>query len=181
MAAQNNFERQFCLRIEELRTLVQSHDERDLLRISATLRLLLLDGLMHKANRRLRLDIKFTTTDYQMPTNAGVLVWSVQYGIYPPLAHSGRQPLTLNLDQFLAKPIAKFNEIIVTVKDAIRFEANVQGGVHVGNVDLHNPNEVAMDSSMLTVGGYRPTLTQLVPIGLVVSNALDPLYNAILS
>ena len=115
-----------------------------------------------------------------MPTSR-LIVWSILDGIYPPTAYPGRRPLVLNLDRFLAKPIAKFNETIITVRDAIRFEANVKGGVHVGNVNTNDPNEAAMEGSMLRWAGHRPTLRQLIPIAYVVIRSLDPLYNAIIS
>ncbi len=101
--------------------------------------------------------------------------------MYPPTARPDRKPLLLNLDRFLAQPIVKFNETIITVRDAIRFEANVKGGVHVGNVNANDSDEVAMEGSILRWEGHRPTLRQLIPIARVVIHALDPLYNAIVS
>ncbi|MGA3290283.1 MAG: hypothetical protein ABSD42_08610 [Candidatus Bathyarchaeia archaeon] len=181
MPPQNDFEKQFCLRTEELNNLVKSKKETDLLRISATLRLLLMDGLMHKANRRLRLDIIFMTTDYQVPSVQNVILWSIQDGLYPPHSHMGDKRIALNLDQFLAKPIAIMNKNVLTVKEAIKFEANVKGGVHVDETDSKVPKEVAMDTSMLVVEGHRPTLRQLVSIGLVTLEALKPLYDAIIA
>lgn len=175
----DKFEHHFCLRVKELSDLVvQSKNESDLLRISANLRLLLLDGLMHKANRRLRLQIRFFVTDYQIPE--GVIAWSIQDGIYPPTAIPIYQRILIDLDHFLVKPVALMNGQIITVKDAIKFEAHVQGGVHVENVNVNDPKENAMDKIPMIIAGYRPTLRQLVPIARVTLDALTPLRNAIL-
>jgi hypothetical protein len=54
------------------------------------------------------------------------------------------------------------------------------GGVHVGEVNANDPDEVAMNENMLRWDSHRPTLRELVPVSRVVIQALQPLYNAII-
>jgi hypothetical protein len=158
---------------------VKSRNESDLLRISANLRLLLLDGLVHNANRRFKMSIRFTTTYHPLPMKPSEVMWSALDGLYPPIAPPDYHIIAQDLSHFLSKPVAKINKNVVTIKDVIKFEANVKGGVHVGNPKT--VSERALENFPLIVMGNRPSLRQLITIGLVTLEALTPLYDAIKS
>ena len=188
MTSENLFERQFCLRYNELKTLTKSTNELDRLRISAILRLLLLDGLMQNANKKLKMSIRFTTTYRPIPMRpASFALWSILDGLYPDPSLPNSHPITQDLKHFLAKPVAKINKNIITIKDIIKFESNVKGGVHVRNADLKDPIEYNLENFPLRerilennqIKNYRPSLRQLNTIALVTLDALNPLYNAI--
>lgn len=177
MPPSNKFEEQFCRRYQELQTLVKSKDEFDKQRISANLRLLLLDGLMHQANRRFKLSIKFRTTYYPPPTRP-VIAWTHLDGIYPPNAPPRLPVVEVDLKRFLAKPVMKFRNNVASIKDIIKFEANVKGGVHIR--DAENQTEISIDQIPFRFEGGRISLRQLAAIGLVTLDALKPLYDSIM-
>jgi hypothetical protein len=172
----NEAEYQFIKRIEELQKLVNAKTDFDILKISANLRLLLLDGLFHKANARSRIKTEFIIGDFNVPTSA--IMWSIQDGLYPPTSHIPHKIRKTNLDGFLSTPIMIHSGNLLTVKDAIKFEANVKGGVHVGEPKPNEIREVTFEKAgnFLVIGGLRPSLRQLISIGRVTLASMKPLY-----
>jgi hypothetical protein len=147
---------------------------------------LLLDGLMHEANRRLRMSIKFTTTYHSLPMKKGFVMWAALDALYPPHSPPNHNIIAQDLKHFLAKPVAKLEKNFISIKDVIKFEANVKGGVHVRNLDPNDPIELSLENFPLRerisekrTDDKRPSLRQLDSIALVALDALEPLYNAI--
>lgn len=180
MPPSNDFEKLFCNRVEELKTLICSTNEYDRLKISATLRPLLLEDLMHQANRRLQMSIRFPIAYHSLPMNPNA-VWSIIDGLYPS-PDDGYPIMRQTLKQFIAQPILKTDKETVTVRDIIKFEAHVKGGVHVRNPE--NSKEKSLDNQLFRIverdgKEMRVSLRQLVTIGKIVLEALTPLYNAI--
>jgi hypothetical protein len=177
----NDFEKNFCWRIDELCKLLKSDNPLDKLKISATLRLLLLEDLTHQANRRFKLSIRFTTVYSNPPLNPQIDLWSILddlYPFFPPPRTPELHSIELDLRRFLGKPVMKIKGREITVKDIIKFEANVRGGVHVRKANKSDKEQL-MDEKLVEVVDERVTLHQLRTIGLVVLDALTPLYEAL--
>jgi hypothetical protein len=106
---------------------------------------------------------------------------SIIDGLYP-MPDDGYPIMRQTLKQFIAQPILKTGKEIVTVRDIIKFEANVKGGVHVRNPG--DSKEKSLDNQLFRVvekegKEMRGSLRQLVTIGKIVLDALTPLYDAI--
>lgn len=63
------------------------------------------------------------------------------------------------------------------MKDIIKYEANVKGGVHLGSPRKDVEKEI--DQEIFCVGGLRFTLRQLISIARVTLEALKPLFIAL--
>jgi len=116
--------------IGDLARTATSNDWHVLLRSSADLRLLLLDGLLHKANERHRMRINFRVAETGDPPPLDFdKLWN---NIAP---HDLPEELltTVNLDQLLKLKIFFSKNGTITVRDVIRAAANADGGVHFGN------------------------------------------------
>lgn len=140
----------FVRTVGDLSQASRSHDWYTLLKSSAPLRLLLLDGLMHKANERHNMKIQFRVADPgQPPPFKFDKLW---HSISPdglPL-----QNVTYaSLDQFLRLRVFESPTEVITVKDVIRAAANADGGVHFGAPRL--PQEelmLALDTGSMRMG-----------------------------
>jgi hypothetical protein len=175
----------FCRRYEELSVLVESKDAFNILKISANLRLLLLNGLMQKANRNQKLNIIFTIVsldpellkeflDLLHPDS--IRVFSFQDILYPKL-FPNLKTKKVKLKEFLSTHLGLASKTELTVKDIIKYEANVKGGVHLGSPRKDVEKEI--DQEIFYVGGLRFTLRQLTSIARVTLEALKPLFIAL--
>jgi len=90
-------------------------------------------------------------------------------------------PVTLTRDQFLRVVVMAFNGTVLTVRDMIRFEANIGGGVHVDDPSKLEDRMVAEINKQVYVWGLRPTLHMLTAVGHGVLAALAPLRAAVRS
>ena len=102
--------------------------EHDVLNIAATMRQLLLDGLMHDANRTQRLGIHFTLND--LKPESGIPHWDPTSVLDPGTSRIAGGTVDLTLDQFLARKVLVIEGTPISVKQLITFFANVEGGVH---------------------------------------------------
>ncbi|MCM2341365.1 hypothetical protein [Rhodoferax sp.] len=120
----------FIRTMGDLADAATSHDWYVLLKSSADLRLLLLDGLLHKANERHRLKVEFRVVGSGEPPPMDFdKLWN---NIAP---HDVPEELlkNVNLEQFLKLQVFESKNRTITVKDVIRAAANADGGVHFGN------------------------------------------------
>jgi hypothetical protein len=128
-AGASDAEALFIRSISDLVEASISNDWYVLLKSSAPLRLLLIESLLHKANERHNLKIKFrvASTGHMPPIDVDKL-W---HNIAP---HDLPEQLLVdvNLDQFLQLRVFKSRHGSVTVRDVIRAAANADGGVHLG-------------------------------------------------
>ena len=96
--------------------------------MAAVLRQLLLDDLVHAANRGHRLPLVFTVTDNE--PDPGAINWYMTSVIHPGTGKTRLPSVDLDLDDFLRRVPMVVERTPITVKDLIRFFANKEGGVH---------------------------------------------------
>ena len=125
----NHAEAVFVRAVCELSAATTSHDWYVLLKTSAPLRLLLLDGLLHKVNQRhgLRLQFRVSRNDDASPVEA-----DREWSSVAPHGRPSDQIALLRLDDFLKLKVFRAPSGQLAVRDVIRAAANVDGGVHFG-------------------------------------------------
>lgn len=171
-----------CNKYDELKELVESREPYDLTKASAIIRQLLIDGtpLMNQANSHHKLKItfpvsQFSVPDLSEPINRGMVIWIKQDSLYPPEKTSDPCDY-LKRDQFLSKKIMLLYGKEISIKDVIKFEANVKGGVHLKNV-LSKDEEKRMEllANHISILGDRPTRRIQSSIGKSVIEGLKKL------
>jgi len=175
----------FLRTLDDLAEKVKSSDPYDLLAISAILRKLLLDGdpLVHQVNKIRRIKLFFfigLPPDFssQIPKISN---WSIQDGFDPETGRPGRPTATVTMDGLLSAKILMLNRKIFTVRDIIKFEANIKGGIHAGQPKEQSEYEIDYAAKYISMFGERFSLHQMRSMGRVVLQGLSPLKEAILS
>lgn len=140
----------FVRTIAELARASNSNDWYLILKSSAHLRLLLLDGLLHKANERHKVKFKFCVAapGDTPPIEADKIGWSIS-----PYDLPEDQVLDLTSDQLIKLRVYQWGDEIITIKDVIRAAANADGGVHFDS-PRHSQDELvlALDKESMRFG-----------------------------
>jgi hypothetical protein len=165
--------------LSELERYIANGDDYSMLRASALLRQLLLDRhpLVHQVNRAHHLKLRFTVcgrAHRERVLRMEPVFYSALGGIHRS-GSLGQHQEEISLDEFLATPVLKIYEQLVTVGDLISISANVLGGVHKG--DPKTEKELAVAEFTRVASGNGPTISaaQLKPITLIALEALQPI------
>ena len=162
----------FIRTLHDLADSSMSNDWYRLLRTSGPLRLLLLDGLLHRANERVKHRPMFMTNDFRTPPP---LETSAHWRRLSPEGLATAVRLELTLDEFLNAPVLTVEGTVATVKDVIRAAANASGGVHFGP-PRGSAETVVLDFDRgAVVAQARPSGLALRTICRVVVQALYPI------
>jgi tetratricopeptide (TPR) repeat protein len=176
----------FIKTIDECISVTQNPDEYELLRATALLRQLLLDGnrLLDVVNRKRRKKIIFRVADgWQSQLTKTIMskkpdIFNVADGLLPEASFPNVPIVELNRDQFLKYRIAYANNQYFTIADVILHCSNVMGGVHIGDPrDEHE--EILSAVQQFQIGGLPLSLRQTMSIIKVVIDGLEPLYQEI--
>lgn len=125
-------------RLDELHRLINSSDGYDVLKASATIRQLFLDGgksLVDKVNKSYKRKYKFKVVDHPIPNIPNVPkpeFWCVVDSIDPRRAPFKFNYVTKNRDDFFSTILGIVHGKEYTISDVIKYVANVMGGVHSG-------------------------------------------------
>lgn len=161
----------FLKLLYELQILIGSSTEYDLIRLSKTLRQLLLDGdaIVNLVNRQLRLDIRFRVARIDSTKHPGD--W-----IFPDIVCSGlNEPsLALKLDKFLSHRTGFASGRYITVRDLIKYAATCLGGVHFKLDSAGDHGHIAKFHTESVRKGLSPVLLALRDIARVTRDALIP-------
>jgi hypothetical protein len=169
----------FLRRCAQVATLLESHDEGDLLDLSKHLRQLLCDrhSLVETVNRgRGRIPLEFHTGAFSVrPDKIHPTVLSLEDGIDPQTRRPGAPSVVLTHKQFLRHVVLWTPQQSLTVKDVILHAAVVAGGVH------HDPYDkgLLVRLSTITIGGLPIGIRMLKAIARVTLRGLDPLIKKI--
>lgn len=177
----------FLRTVDECRQVLTAPDDYSILRSTALLRQLLLDGnrLIDVVNRSRRERVRFLVCDgWDTPYAKEVLsdnplVFAVADGLHPERnLLPGVPQREFNRDRFLKFPVVYASGNYYTVGDIITHCANVLGGVHVGSPKT-NEEEQLSALQQFQIGKSPLSLRQLLPILHVVVDSLEALYQRI--
>jgi hypothetical protein len=167
----------FIDRCEQMAQLLASHKQVELLDLSAILRQLLFDAksLVDTVNTKpykLRFHVGMWRSD-----PSGTTLAALEDGLDPETSPPGKESTVVTRAQFASYPVVFFQGQRITVKDVIRYAANVAGGVH------HDPQPapefLVMQglSQQFGIGGLPLGIRTLKPIGRVSLRALRPVID----
>lgn len=162
----------FIRNVCELDLAAKSDDWYVVLRASGVLRLLLLDGLLHKANARFHQKILFTTNNLKTTPPPNLSLPKI---IWQRLSPDFGKPLHLGLDKFLAATVLSTNTTHASVRDMIQACANALGGVHFGPANNAKQEAIIELDKVHIIFGSKPSIESLRDICQIVKEALHPL------
>ncbi len=137
----DKYEESFLFTINDLREKVGSDDRYQLVKASGLLRLLLLDGLVHEANRKHKIKLIFYLT---------------------LRCYRKEKTKPLTLDEFLTAEWKAYRDHIYSVKEIINSSAHFMGGVHIKEpklkkdmdlVDVFNRKPITIDTIKSSLKG----------------------------
>jgi hypothetical protein len=157
--------------------------EYSLLKAAGLLRLLLIDGnpLVQLINRHYQEKLRFDVTKIPIP-QTGITYWQAGDLLHPGRARSFfGEPTSihsLTLDEFLVLPVVAMDTKVLSVRDAIKFFANAEGGVHreeqlKENAHLQCVRDLEGHGTRLD--NCQPGLNMIWTIGHIVLDGLAPL------
>jgi hypothetical protein len=149
----------------------------EILRASACLRQLLLDGLLDHANskHRLRPIFRISKSSTTLPVRPQAHWVNLNPELWPSAAHAD-----LNLDAFLAVSAIWYLGQVASVRDVILACANVKGGVHFGSARTKEQEIVLKIDELVSIFGLAPSLMALRGLCRITLHAVQPLVEAIL-
>jgi hypothetical protein len=173
-------EQLFIWRIDALRKIVENPTEQYLFDAAAFLRQLLLDGLIHQANKKIGLKFHFIVVGLTArpnpnhPMAAGAVFSQISISPHPsfPMIPQRR----LNLQEFLKQEVVYHGGHAATVLQVIKYVANKAGGVHKeapSNPDEQSLEDAAINFQLL---GMPSVLQALKGVTEVVVTTCEPLY-----
>ena len=174
-------EQLFLARCSQLSRLLESHDQIELLDLSAILRQLLLNDhpLVHKANTEQRIKLKFHVGHFRRKTDPFVLAQTLEDGLDPETRLPGSPASEVNLDGFLNHPVLYLKGEPHSVKDVVLFTANVAGGVHHTATPKDAQLLLAEFARRFGIGGLPAGIRQLRAIARVTLKGLQPLIDVL--
>ena len=173
-------DRLFLERCRQVEELMQSHNEIDLLDLSAVLRQLLLDDhpLIHAANAKHRLKLRFRAGEFRNRPDVHTAVLSLEDGLDPETRPPGSPSKEVNFDGLIGHIILFINGQGHSIRDVIKLASDVAGGVHAGNAK-DRQKLIAEYSAHFGIGGLPGAIRQLKAIARVTLRGLHPLVQAI--
>jgi hypothetical protein len=172
--------RLFVGRCQQLSDLLASRGELEHLDLAGILRQLLADqhSLVHTVNSG-KVPIRFRVgvlNPLPLPLPRPVY-HGLEDGLDPDTARPGKAVAIVDLEGFLKHTVVIAKDVPHSVKDIIKFAANVAGGIH------HDPNPkpehqiIAECSSVFGIGGLPACVRQLRSITRVTLKGLAPLLD----
>jgi hypothetical protein len=170
----------FVRTIEDLKMKVESTDLYEILNISALLRKLFLDDypLVNKVNSEYKLKIIYHIglPSAFILSNGQNKNWFLLDGFDPETGRPGRENSFVSIDRLLSATVIRVNSNNYSVKDIIKYEANIKGGVHSGKVQNEKEQTLEDIKCFFNISGGQPSRYQLQAIGRVVLKGLNELY-----
>jgi hypothetical protein len=172
-AARTDTEALFLATVDDLNQKTIEHDWYTALRAAASLRQLLLDGLLHRANSSHRISFIFRTNEFASEPPGPP--YKAQWINLDPTHLSTVKTETLSLDDFLAAKCLVFEGHVATVKDIIKACANAKGGVHFGPPKPGAETVVISFDEICTICGLPASLKALIGLCRITLGAVHPL------
>ena len=175
----------FVQSFEDLKEKTDSNNEYHILKSSGLVRAFFLDSpnLVDTVNREFRQRLQFVYSDSSQGY-AAVLIsmnpdhWAELDGFYPGTQITQAVNVTTGRDSMFSQIVLINSGETLTVKDVIKYVANVMGGVHPGNPKENDAKEQAFSEIASLYGGLPAAIKQLQSINRVILEGLEPLYVA---
>lgn len=176
----------FVETLDNLHRAIYGSDEYELLRASALVRQLFLDGpksLVDQANRTHRKKLTFRVVDCPPPSIPGLPLPALWWNnsMNPHVAPPGLSPLRVTRDKFFRMVIASVDEHTFTVRDIVDSLAHHAGGVHLGAAKKPQDQALLRLELWAEPRTVDLRLATLRSIGLVILATLRELKHAVLS
>lgn len=174
----------FYLRtIEDLERRIEDSDPYEILLASGLIRKLLLDedSLVDQVNKKYKVKLSFKVgiSMFHPSTLRNSQFYSIQDSLDPDGLGANKPSKMLKREQFLKTTVLYSNNQEYSIKDIIRFEANISGGVHAGTPKNKKDEILKEINQIFSLGGYQASLRQLKAIGHVILKSLAPLTEKI--
>jgi len=173
--------------LEDLQSRLDKGDEYNLVRGSALIRQVLIDGgnLLSLVNKNYKLDIRFRTQKNKpkfqnKPTIDGIEYETVIGITFLNPKHKDEEFIDyIKLDKFLEYPIIFFDGQDFTVLQIIKQCAHIYGGVHAGKMKTDEEIKLDLANKTLSHGEVSCTVDAMTDIIALTINALKPLVDEI--
>jgi hypothetical protein len=181
-----NPEQLFCRTIDDIKGVIDNPDDYEILRSSALLRQLLIDGnrLTDVVNKKVRKKIVFEVIDSweseytQLILSHKPSFYAVLDGLNPSTISAGVNPVYLSRDKFFSHKVIFTDNKFISIRDIIDHCSNVLGGVHLGEPRSES-QEALSGLHAIKIGGATVSIRQLLPILQITYQALLPLREAL--
>jgi len=175
----------FLEKYQDLLDLTSSLTKYNCLRISSILRQLLLDKMpfIDRVNRKWRFKIKYKIYDppyiHEYLEDPNIIMFSRPNGLCPDEDSDSNYIYEISLKKFLSIKINKLENQFVTIKDVIKYSANVLGGVHRRDPKLNNEDELSLHKLeyFFNINEIPVIMYQLHSLSKITLDALKPLYD----
>jgi hypothetical protein len=173
----------FLATLNELENYLAVGDDYSMLRASALLRQMLMDGspLIHQVNRVYRLQISFPVCGFKYRETALSMApdfYSAIGGIHSSGSLSHQMQFS-RTDDFLNTKVVKLGAELLSVGDLISISANVLGGVHAGQPRTEKEEALASFDRRVRFGSQSLNAAQMRPIILVALDGLKTLRDTV--
>jgi len=176
-AARDDAEALFLGTVIDLDKTILERDWYSALRAAGSLRQLLLDGLLHRANQRHRVPFIFRTNEFASEPPGPQ--YQARWINLDPSRIATVKIESLHLNGFLAARCLVFKGDVVTVKDIIRACANAKGGVHLGPPKPGAETIVVSFDEICTLLGLPASLNALIGLCCITLHGVMPLVSKI--
>jgi hypothetical protein len=176
----------FIRSLDDLHLSINSGDEYEVLRASGIIRQLFLDDhpLVNQVNRNYKLKLQFSVIQPSIPAIDGIPepdVWCAVDSIDPRRSPQLSPSTDLNRDLFLGLLIGRVEGEDYSVKDIIRFAANVAGGIHSGSPKSAKDEALGKIKKLYIFSELSVLLQHLRSIGRIILETLRPLRDKVLN
>lgn len=175
----------FIRTIDDLHRSINSNDEYEVLRASALIRQLFLDGdnsLVDRVNRQYRVKLEFEVVEHTPPNVPGLNfnIWAVIDGIDPRAVPLHFPRVKKKRDSFFGMIVAIVDGHEYSIRELVQFVANVMGGVHSGA--LHGKKETSLEQlkELRFFSRISMALLFIKAIGRIILESLKPLQYEVL-
>src|SRR6266511_3684616 len=175
----------FVRTIEDLHRSINSNDEYEVLRASALIRQLFLDGsnsIVDRINRKYRHKLEFEVIEHTPPNIPGLNfnIWAVIDGIDPRVTPLHFPRVKKKRDSFFGMTVAIIDGHEYSIRELVQFVANVMGGVHSGS--SHDEKEANLDrlKELYVFSNVSMALLFIKSVGRIILESLKSLQYEIL-
>lgn len=174
----------FLKTLDDIEERSKSQDPYTILGVSALIRKIFLEKhpLVDTVNQRFREKLKFTISAGRIPKKENLPAgsfWSQQDGLDPDTSPPGIPTKILGRKDFFQHVVIATSEYRHTIRDVIRYQAHVVGGVHAGAPEDDKEKALEKIDQLFLIGGHAMATRQLLAVARVILKALSPLRLAI--